>query len=223
MTHTIVHVMRHGEVHNPEGVLYARLPGFSLSQLGFQMAQKGADFFTEHGSDIAVVKASPLLRAQQTALPTAKAYGLEVQSDPRLIEAANVFEGQSLHRDRSVLWRNGNWKYLLNPLRPSWGEPFTAQVDRMRAAVSDVIDEAWGRQALLVSHQLPIWLLRSFAEGRPLVHDPRKRECALASVTTLHFDEHTLVGVEYAEPSASLMAQATDMTPGASKAAVNKG
>jgi broad specificity phosphatase PhoE len=40
---TIVHLLRHGEVYNPTKILYGRLPGFRLSELGVQMAQAAAD------------------------------------------------------------------------------------------------------------------------------------------------------------------------------------
>ena len=55
---TVVHLMRHGEVFNPEGVLYGRLPDFHLSDLGRKMAERGAEFFAER--DVTYVVASPL-------------------------------------------------------------------------------------------------------------------------------------------------------------------
>ncbi|OKL48704.1 histidine phosphatase family protein [Boudabousia marimammalium] len=223
MKKTIIHVMRHGEVHNPEGILYGRLRGYRLSDLGQQMAQAGADYLQSLQADIQAVIASPLLRAQQTATPTAQAYGLKVQADTRLIEAANSFEGMAIHANPLALGHPRYWSRYANPLRPSWGEPYQEQVDRMRAAVSAAIDRVSGAEALLVSHQLPIWMLRSFAEGWPLPHDPRKRECSLGSITSFVFAGHTLLGIEYAEPSAHLLGQASDVTPGQSAAGVNTG
>ena len=70
MDRTIIHVMRHGEVDNPDGVLYGRLPGFGLTELGHQMAARAAQYLVESGADIARVISSPLLRAQLTAAPT---------------------------------------------------------------------------------------------------------------------------------------------------------
>lgn len=215
--------MRHGEVHNPQGILYGRLPGYHLSALGQAMAQAGADYFTTIGADIATVIASPLLRAQQTAIPVARAYGLNVDADWRLIEAANDFEGVAVNANRWALAHPTYWRCYRNPFRPSWGEPYQDQVDRMRAVVSATIDKVAGREAVLVSHQLPIWVLRLFAEGRPLPHDPRRRECALGSVTSYIFENHTLLGVEYVEPSAHLMSAAQDVTPGVSLAELNHG
>ncbi|AOZ73171.1 histidine phosphatase family protein [Boudabousia tangfeifanii] len=223
MTHTIVHLMRHGEVANPDGVLYGRMRGFSLSPLGFEMAEAGAEYFAQIDANITVVTASPLLRAQQTAAPTADLYGLKVGSDWRLLESTNEFEGEAVNANRLTLAHPRNWVRYRNPLKPSWGEPYSQQVDRMRAAVSSAIDQAKGSEALLVSHQLPIWILRLFAEGRPLPHDPRRRQCALGSVTSLIFKNHTLVGIDYAEPSAHLLGKAADVTPGSSSASINRG
>jgi broad specificity phosphatase PhoE len=76
----------------------------------------------------------------------------------------------------------------------------------MLAAVFAARDAANGKDALVVSHQLPIWILRSAVEGRRLLHDPRKRICTLASVTTLHLDDEGMInGVSYSEPAKHLL------------------
>lgn len=90
---TVVHLMRHGEVHNPDGVLYGRRSGYHLSELGRQMAERVAEHLQSR--DITYVVSSPLERAQETAAPVAKAHGLDVASDARLLEAGNVFEGKT--------------------------------------------------------------------------------------------------------------------------------
>ncbi|MBD0293079.1 MAG: histidine phosphatase family protein [Jiangellaceae bacterium] len=203
MTPTRVHLLRHGEVHNPTGVLYGRLPGFHLSERGVAMAERIAE--TLAGRDIVRVVSSPLERAMETAAPIAAKLGLEVATDERLIEAVNVFEGKRFGVGDGSLLRLSHWKYLRNPFRPSWGEPYTEVVDRMRAAVDDARQAAVGREALLVSHQLPIWILRSAVEGRRLWHDPRKRQCSLASVTTFGFEDGDVVSVAYSEPAADLL------------------
>jgi broad specificity phosphatase PhoE len=202
-TVTVVHVMRHGEVHNPEGLLYGRLPGYHLSELGRQMADRVAEHLAER--DIAHVVASPLERAQETAAPLAKTHGLEVAGDRRLIEAANVFQGRTFGVGDGALRRPGNWKHLRNPFKPSWGEPYVHQVVRMMGAVEAARDAARGHEAVCVSHQLPIWVLRSFVEKRRLWHDPRSRECTLASLTSFTFLGDELVSVGYSEPARDLV------------------
>ncbi len=134
---TVVHLLRHGEVHNPNHVLYGRLPGYHLSANGRMMAAAAADYFD--GRPVAAVFASPLERAQETAQPVAERLGLQITTDDRLIESANVLEGKSVSL-ASLAVNPLNWKYLWNPFTPSWGEPYTQVVARVR----QVIDRAQG-------------------------------------------------------------------------------
>jgi broad specificity phosphatase PhoE len=207
---TIVHLLRHGEVHNPTKVLYGRLPGFRLSADGEAMAEKAAAWFA--GSDITHLVSSPLERAQQTARPLADALGVPVALDDRLIEAGNAFEGMAVAGGAGVFGAPRNWWKLRNPFQPSWGEPYVEIAARMLAAVEAARDAARGHEAVLVSHQLPIWTLRLHVEGRRYAHDPRRRECGLASVTSVTYDGDRFVRVDYAEPAG---ATDPDAVPGA--------
>jgi broad specificity phosphatase PhoE len=194
---TVVHLLRHGEVHNPNGVLYGRLPGYRLSANGRMMAAAAADFFD--GRPVATIFASPLERAQETAAPVAERLGLEIVTSDRLIESANVLQGKTVTLTQLAV-NPGNWRYLWNPFRPSWGEPYTEVVARMREAIAQAREAARGKEAVCVSHQLPIWVSRLAAEHRRLWHNPKNRECALGSVTSFTFDGDQLTGVSYAVP-----------------------
>jgi len=203
---SIVHVIRHGEVENPEKILYGRQPGWRLSQRGEEMAQVVADW--SKSIDLGALHASPLQRAQETAAPIARAHSLDITTDEKLIEAANIFEGRKFELGSGVLKHPSSWKHLINPWKPSWGEPYEEQISRMLAAVFQARDAAQGKDAIVVSHQLPIWILRSAIEGRRLIHDPRKRECTLASVTSIHFDDQAMIsGTSYSEPAKHLLPQ----------------
>ncbi|MFT6563948.1 MAG: broad specificity phosphatase PhoE [Actinomycetes bacterium] len=204
---TIVHLMRHGEVYNPEGILYGRLPGFHLSDLGQQMAVQVANTIKDR--DIVAVWASPLERAQQTATPLAEAKGLEIHTDERIIEATNVFEGKKVSIGDGALREPKYWRYLYDPIKPSWGEPYKQLAARMESAVKAAREEARGHEIVLVSHQLPVWISRLSFEDRRLWHDPRHRQCALASLTSLVFDGDTLTAIVYTEPAADLDAKAS--------------
>jgi broad specificity phosphatase PhoE len=195
----VVHLVRHGEVANPRGVLYGRIPGYQLSEDGRLMAKAAADFLA--GRDVTVLRTSPLERARETAEPMEAQFGLPAVTDDRLIEPWNHFEGMTFGIGDGALRRPQHWRYLVNPTRPSWGEPYRDIVARMLAAVGDAAQAAHGHEAVCVSHQLPIWVTRRWAEGRRLWHHPARRQCALASVTSLSYAGGKLTGVTYAEPA----------------------
>jgi broad specificity phosphatase PhoE len=198
---TIVHLVRHGEVANPERVLYGRLPGFRLSQDGEMMAKNAASFLAHR--DVTLMRSSPLERAVQTAEPIAAQFGPPIEVDERLIEPWNHFEGLNFGVGDGSLRAPRHWIYLRNPFRPSWGEPYKDVATRVLTAAADAARTARGHEAVCVSHQLPIWVARRFAEGRRLWHDPRRRQCALGSVTSLTYRGDRLTSVAYAEPSGS--------------------
>lgn len=208
---TIVHLLRHGEVHNPEGVLYGRRDGFHLSGLGVRMAERVAGVLAER--DVVHLVSSPLERAQETAAPLAAAAGLSVVLDERVLESTSKFEGQQFGHGRNALRNPLTWRHLWNPLKPSWGEPYKDLVERMMAAVHDARDTARGHEAVVVSHQLPIWTTRLHVERRSFLHDPRKRQCTLCSITSLHFTGDRITQVSYSEPAGDLIPVADRSAP----------
>jgi broad specificity phosphatase PhoE len=203
---TIVHLVRHGQVHNPAGLLYGRLPDYHLSELGRQMADRVAEHL--RGRDVVHLRCSPLERAQETMEPIAAALGdLPVTTDGRVIEADNYLQGLKVTLG-GMLRRPQSWWLFRNALKPTWGEPYPQIVARMRLALRDAAAAAEGHEAVIVSHQLPIWMARCDAEGRRLAHDPRKRECTLASVTSFTFLDGRVADVAYAEPAGDLITAA---------------
>ena len=196
---TTVHLLRHGEVFNPGKILYGRLPGFGLSQDGLRMAHDAAGAL--RGRDITEVASSPLQRAQETAAPIGAVFGLDVSTDERLIESENHFEGTRFGVGDGALRRPANWPYLWNPFAPSWGEHYLVVARRMMGAALDARDRNLGHEVVCVSHQLPIWTLRRYSEGRRLWHRPDRRQCGLASLTSLTWDDGRLVTVGYSEPA----------------------
>jgi broad specificity phosphatase PhoE len=200
---TVVHLMRHGEVDNPTGVLYGRIPDFHLSDLGRKMADRVAEYLT--GRDIVELVTSPLERAQETMEPIAAVFGITPRIDERVIEAANLFEGKRFGVGDGALRKPSSWWLLRNPFKPSWGEPYQQIARRMGDAMETARERAAGHEALIVSHQLPIWTVRSAVEERRLWHDPRKRQCSLASLTSFTFHGDSIVSIGYAEPAKDLL------------------
>jgi broad specificity phosphatase PhoE len=202
MARTTIHLVRHGEVDNPDHLHYERLPGFHLSERGQLMAQRLAEHFMKIGQIDRLI-ASPLDRAQETAQPIAQALGLRILNDARLLEAGSHFAGLVI--TAQTLIKPSRLKLLLNPLRPSWGEPFARIAARMHRAVAQARQEVPDGQVVMVSHQSPIWRCRLRAEGRPLWPMPRGRACSLASVTSLVYEDGQLCAVGYCEPAADLL------------------
>ena len=197
---TTVHVMRHGEVYNPEKVLYGRLPGYNLSDRGRAQAQSAADWLAP--KDITYVVASPLERAQQTASPIAAVHGLDIDTDSDLFESWNDFEGKRVAPGDGALRDPRNWPRLRNPRKPSWGEHYDDIAPRMIAALHRAREKAAGHEAVCVSHQLPVETLRRAMTGRALPHLPlpHSRLCNLASITSFTFDDDRLIRWGYTEP-----------------------
>lgn len=208
---------------NPDGILYGRLSGFGLSKLGHRMAQAAADELVARNRPVVAVASSSLQRARESAAPIAAAFGLEPVIEDRVIEPRNRFEGTVAARSMRL---PVNWPWLVNPWRPSWGEPYARIAERMRAAVNEAFDAleadagrthaggtdaAEPRDAVIVSHQLPIWVLHLSLAGERFLHDPRKRRCALSSITTFERHDGELVEVGYTEPARSLQENATDV------------
>jgi len=202
---TTVTLVRHGEVHNPEKVLYGRLPAFQLSERGRRQAEVTAKFL--QGRDVAAIISSPLERAVQTANPIAEWYGLPVETDHRLIESSSVFQGRRVEQGPEILKHPYIWKHIVNPFRPSWGEAYVTVAARAVAAVQDARDAYPGREVVLVTHQLPVWMARRALEGRRLWHRPDRRQCALASVTSMIYEGAELGWIEYVEPNGPASAQ----------------
>jgi broad specificity phosphatase PhoE len=207
---TVVHFLRHGLVHNPEKILYGRLPDFHLSAAGQAMADRVAQTLADR--PVRALVSSPLERALETVAPLVECFGLEPRTDDRLIEADSVFEGRNVSVGDGSVRDPHSWRHLINPFRPSWGEPYRAVAARMLGALADARTAAQadggGGEAVCVSHQLPIVTLRRFLAGQHLWHDPRHRNCAVASITSLTFAGDDLVALHYAEPAADLVAKA---------------
>ncbi len=210
MSASLIHLVRHGEVHNPDGVLYGRIPGFHLSDLGERMAAAAAAAVKESGSNVTSLVASPLQRAQESAEPFAQVFGLDIRTDDRLIEPTNKFEGRTFEFGPQVIFRPRAWPWILNPFRPSWGEAYRSIASRMLAAMEDAWSSTETGDVALVSHQLPIWTITRELAGERLWHDPRKRRCSLSSVTTFERRGDTFVEVNYLEPARDLLDRAVD-------------
>jgi broad specificity phosphatase PhoE len=175
------------------------------------MAAKAAADLAGRGRKMSALFASPLVRAQESAAPIAARFNLPIQTEDRIIEPTNRFEGLNFHVRNSALRNPRTWLWLRNPFQPSWGEPYVEIRDRMLAAIQDAWSSVPDGDVILVSHQLPIWTVHSALNGTRLFHDPRKRRCSLSSITTLERHGNSFIEVGYTDPAAELVAQASDV------------
>ncbi|WP_349428595.1 histidine phosphatase family protein [Microbacterium sp. LWS13-1.2] len=195
-----LHLVRHGEVHNPARVLYGRLPGYGLSAEGRRMARQAAEYVKSLDRPVSALVCSPLQRTQESAEPFAEIFGMAPVIDERVIEPTNVFEGKRMAIAMVNPW---NWRHLRKPALPSWGEPYADVVGRMNAAMTHAWNAADSGDVVIVSHQLPIWITHLAVAGLPLRHDPRARRCALSSVTSFEMVDKKWTETAYAEPAST--------------------
>lgn len=192
-----IHLVRHGKVENPAGVIYGRLPGYNLSEVGIEQAKQAAEHLRDR--DIGSIWSSPLERAQETATIIAEPHGLEIVTDERLIESGTTLEG--VGRTAIALLRSPrHWWSLRNPWRPSWGETFAEVRERMAAAVADALAAAGGKEVVIVSHQTPVQAARLVLAKRnrpPWLGEP----CSTGSVSSLVIKDGTVLSSDYFAPS----------------------
>lgn len=218
MQATTIHFVRHGEVHNPDHILYERLPGFHLSDRGRRMAEATARYLAANPqtNTAAAIYSSPLDRTRETAQAILTALNetraarneepLELVTDQRIIEAGNNFRGTRIGHGEGALWRNGNWKLVTNLWKPSWGESYRQIAARVGAFAQEKVREHAGQQIIVVSHESPIWSYRHLLEtGRP-EHNMLLRHTALASVTSITYDSQTgnVMSITYVDPAAGV-------------------
>jgi len=198
-----IHLVRHGEVYNPGAVLYGRLPNFHLSDNGHDMANEAAKELKAMGTNVTAIYCSPLVRAQESAKPIEEIFGIDAKTHENLIEPYNVFEGRKLSV-KAIATRPQWWWHFRNPAKPAWGESYKDIITRMHSAIIQAADSVLVGDVVLVTHQLPIWVMHLSANGEKLMHDPRKRRCALSSITTFEIHNGKLVEVGYLDPAAKL-------------------
>lgn len=193
-----LHLVRHGKVENPKSVIYGRLPGFHLSEIGRRQASQAAKHLKS--KPVGALWASPLERAQETAAAIARFHEVEIVTDERLIESGTQLEG--IGRTLLALATSPrHWWTLRNPMKPSWGESFEDIRERMTEAVCDALSQAGDRDAVVVSHQTPIIVTRNSLTRRwgPPWRGPLR--CETGSVTSLVMEDGRIVDASYFAPS----------------------
>lgn len=207
MKATTIHFVRHGEVENPNHLLYERLPGFHLSNRGLKMAQATAKYIATvpQMRGISAIYSSPLERTQETAQQIANALQIgPIILDNRLIEAENNFRGKRIGYGEGALWKNNNWKLVSNLWKPSWGESYKSIAARVGDFAREQVKNHPGEQIVAVTHESPIWSYRHLLETGHAEHNMLLRKTALASITSITFDcaNMNVLSITYVDPAA---------------------
>lgn len=226
MPATTIHFVRHGEVDNPNHVLYERLSGFHLSARGVRMAQATAKYIATvpQMRGITAIYSSPLERTRETAREienalrdiadsayvkahcdedSAQSQESDIILDKRLIEAGNNFRGKRIGYGEGALWKNNNWKLVANLWKPSWGESYRSIATRVGDFVREQVRKHPGEQIVAVTHESPIWSYRHLLETGHAEHNMLLRHTALASITSITYDCETLrvLSITYVDPA----------------------
>lgn len=226
MPATTIHFVRHGEVDNPNHVLYERLSGFHLSARGGRMAQATAKYIATvpQMRGITAIYSSPLERTRETAREienalrniadsayvkahcdedSAQSQESDIILDKRLIEAGNNFRGKRIGYGEGALWKNNNWKLVANLWKPSWGESYRSIATRVGDFVREQVRKHPGEQIVAVTHESPIWSYRHLLETGHAEHNMLLRHTALASITSITYDCETLrvLSITYVDPA----------------------
>lgn len=197
---TLIHLVRHAEVHNPRNIWYGRLSGFVLSERGRKQSSALAEHFRER--PLAAVCSSPLERAAETARAIAEPHGLDPEIEPDIIESITYLQGKP---GDARLFRNPlNVRFFLNPFRPSWGEPYQQIRERMLRAIDRMREKHPGGELVAVGHMTPILVARMALEGDPRPAWGGRPPCRRASVTTLEFDGDRFISAHYTDVGAAI-------------------
>jgi broad specificity phosphatase PhoE len=178
---TIIHFVRHGEVYNPQKILYSRLPRFCLSAPGQQQAAAAGAYLKDR--PLAAVISSPLLRARQTARYIAEPHGLRVQRSALINEVFTPHQGRSIAELEAEGW------ILYENLPPGYETPGDILARTLRL-IARLRQQYPDQEVAAVSHgdvvlALHFWIRDiPFTDGTKNAVDPYP---ATASITTLTF------------------------------------
>ncbi len=174
-------LVRHGEVLNPDRVVYADLAGYPLSDRGRSQAAEAASLLPPRSK----IVTSPLQRAVETAGIIAVELDATMEVDQALTEWRFA-----------TRWAGNRWEalddafpeeldaYLDHPDRLPFGdESLDALAERVVGAILRHRDAADG-PLVIVSHQDPIQAGRLSLTGRPLI-DLHQDKPAHGSIVTL--------------------------------------
>lgn len=158
--------VRHGEVHNPEGVIYAGLPGYGLSDAGRRQAKDLAGAL--RGLPVTALYSSPLERAMETAEILGEATGAEIVPDERLYEWRHWQQWAGMTWEELRTEGREAWEaYQADPASVTSGESIAELGDRMTSWLDEVLERHDRGIVVGVAHLEPLRTILLRRTGRP--------------------------------------------------------
>lgn len=158
---TTIIFARHTDVHNPDDVLYGRLPRFGLSELGLRQAERSAEALANE--PVSLFYSSPQLRARQTARILASRHGdVHVRVSSLLAEVLTSWQGHA-HSELDPF----HFDFYSNPFSES-DEKLEALWGRIERFVGRVRRKHAGQTIVAVTHGDVVFLVRSCFRGMPV-------------------------------------------------------
>jgi len=159
---TTIYLVRHGDVHNPDAIMYERLPGFRLSDLGRKQAHDLGKFLAD--KKISTIYASPLERTNETANIIASYHpGVTIAYDERLLEVSTTARGKKVVDLEAEHWNFYTPKYLENG-----GERLSDIWRRMSTVIREIVRKHKGQEIVVVSHGDPLMVTMIKHRGKRL-------------------------------------------------------
>ncbi|MBV8300645.1 MAG: histidine phosphatase family protein [Candidatus Dormibacteraeota bacterium] len=214
--HTRLYLVRHCDVHNPQGVLYGHLPHFKLSSKGEDQAHALGRFFAS--TAVRRIYTSPLERAAQTAAIIASyVTNADIVTTDDLVEARFGRYLQGV-RPRDVPWRRPLWfLHMAWPGLLRRDESVATMAERVERPLRALLDDFPGEGGICVSHGDPIQAFWIRAENRP-AYALHRLQCAKGGRLDLDYAGGALKRITYEPPSVQSTAEAGPVQPDASQA-----
>lgn len=154
---TTLYFVRHGDVHNPDGIIYGRLPNFNLSEKGRKQIEQTANFFKDKKID--EIYSSPLARAKESAVIIQKALALKsIHISDLLLEVRTGYQGEKF-----ATLDNLQSEVYSKPLEPT-DETIEQLAKRMLAFVNQIVQDYEGKHIIALSHGDAIMALKTIIQ-----------------------------------------------------------
>jgi broad specificity phosphatase PhoE len=160
---TAIYLVRHGEVYNPEGIWYGRLPGYGLSELGKKQIAQTATYLDSQGID--ELYTSELLRAKQSAEIIQQRIGKTPHFAKELLEIDTSFQGHTFVEARAI-----HDDIFASPQNSFTGETIGQVANRIQHFILEKLREHAGKHIVAVTHGDLLMLARAWIDGLPIVN-----------------------------------------------------